>query len=152
MYPEGNNSMAYIKIDTPVGTEFTGKLKTATQERINKFSGGLPKDLGWPYKNIHTDVDYARNCGLPERVASGPMREGHLVELMIDLFGDNWLIGGEMSLKFIAYVLPGDALLPMASIKSKIPSSSGTKFILDVWCENQHGNKVVLGSAVGWIP
>ncbi len=141
--------MALINKDTQAGTDFTGKLKTVTQERMNKFSGGFPKGPNWPQKNIHTDDEFAMNCGLPGRVASGPMWEGYLVEQMINLFGESWLTEGKMNLKFITFVRPGDTLLPKAVVKSCFTEKSGTRLEMEVWCENQHSNKVVTGTATG---
>ena len=139
--------MAIITKDTQEGYEVSGNLKTVTEERVYAFSGGFPKGPGWPKKNIHTDLAFAKSCGLPTRAASGAMFEGYLTELMIDLFGENWLTEGKMSLTFIAIVDPGDTLLPKAIVRSKQAEDSGARFIIEVWCENQYGNKVVVGTA-----
>jgi acyl dehydratase len=143
--------MAIITRDTPEGAEFSGKLKTVTEERVYAFSGGFPKGPDWPKKNIHTDLEFAKSCGLPTRAASGAMFEGYLTELMIDLFGENWLSGGRMELKFIAIVDVGDKLLPKAIVQSKYIEDSGVRFVMEVWCQNQHGNKVVVGTATGIV-
>ena len=79
------------------------------------------------------------------------MFEGYLTELMIYLFGENWLIGGKMGLTFIAIVDPGDRLLPKAIVRSRHIEGSGVRFVMDVWCENQYGNKVVAGTATGLV-
>ena len=139
--------MTIITKETQEGYEFSGNLKTVTKERVYAFSGGFPKGLGWPKKNIHTDLEFAKNCGLPTRAASGAMFEGYLTELMIDLFGENFLTEGKMSLTFIAIVDPGDRLLPRAIVRSKQAEGPKIRFVMDVWCENQHGDKVVIGTA-----
>jgi acyl dehydratase len=143
--------MAIITRDATEGAEFSGKLKTVTEERVYAFSGGFPKGPDWPKKNIHTDLEFAKSCGLPTRAASGAMFEGYLTELMIDLFGENWLSGGKMELKFIAIVDVGDKLLPKAIVQSKYIEDSGVRFVMEVWCQNQHGNKVVVGTATGIV-
>ena len=143
--------MAIITKDTQEGLEVSGNLKTVTEERVYAFSGGFPKGPGWPKKNIHTDLEFAKNCGLPTRAASGAMFEGYLTELMVDLFGENWLIEGKMSLTFIDIVDPGDTLLPKAIVQSKQAENSGVRFVMEVWCENQNGNKVAVGTATGLV-
>lgn len=143
--------MAMITRDTPEGREFSGKLKRVTEERVYAFSGGFPKGPDWPKKNIHTDLDFARSCGLPTRAASGAMFEGYLTELMIDLFGESWLRGGRMGLTFIAIVDAGDTLLPKAIVRSRQAQGSAVRFTMDVSCDNQHGNKVVVGTAAGFV-
>ena len=143
--------MAKITKETQKGSEFHGKLKTVTAERVFAFSGGFPKGKDWPKKNIHTDLEFAQSCGLPSRAASGAMFEGYLTELMIDLFGIDWLTYGKMSLKFIAIVDVNDTVLPRATVQSKQVQNSDVTFTMDVWCENQHGSTVVVGAATGSV-
>ena len=143
--------MTIVNKTTQEGSEFCGKLKTVTEERVYAFSGGFPKGPDWPKQNIHTDLEFAKNCGLPTRAASGTMCEGYLTELMIDLFGEDWLTYGKMSLKFIAIVDAGHTILPKAAVKSRQIEGSGVKFDMELWCENQYGNKVVVGTATGLI-
>jgi acyl dehydratase len=143
--------MAIITRDTPVGYEANGKLKTITLERVNAFSGGYPKSADWPKKNIHTDLEFAKSCGLPTRAVSGATFEGYLTELMIYLFGEGFLSGGRMKLAFIKIVDVGDSLLPKAVVQSKQPAGSKTEFTIEVWCQNQHGQKVVVGTATAAV-
>ena len=143
--------MTIITKETQEGYEVSSNLKTITEERGFAFSGGFRQDPSYPKKNIHTDLEFAKSCGLPSRVASGAMFEGYLTELMIYLFGENWLTGGKMSLTFIAIVDPGDRLLPKAIVRSRHVEGSVVRFVMDVWCENQHGNKVVVGTATGLV-
>ena len=143
--------MTIITKDTQEGYEVFGSLKAVTEEKVYAFSGGFPKGPGWPNKNIHTDLECARNSGLTTRIASATMSEGYIVELMIDLFGESWLTEGRMSLKFIAIIAVGDTVLPKAIIRSKQAENSGVRFVMEVWCENQHGNKVVIGTATSLV-
>ena len=143
--------MAIITKDTQEGQAFSGKLKTVTEERVYAFSGGFPKGPQWPNKNIHTNLEFAKSCGLPARAASGSMFEGYLTELMIDLFEASWLKQGKMQLVFIRMVNIGDTLVAKAIVQSKQAEDSGLRFVMEVWCENQHGNKVVVGTATGLV-
>jgi acyl dehydratase len=143
--------MGIITPDTQLGSQFSGGLKTITEERVRDFSGGFPERPGWPEKNIHTDREAATRCGLPEPAASGNMFEGYLTELLIDLFGERWLSHGKMQLTFIRMVRIGDTLLPKAVVQSRETDDLGTRFVMEIWCENQHGEKVVLGTATGLV-
>jgi len=140
-----------LKPDTKVGAEFAGKMKTISEARVFAFSGGRFNAPGWPAKNIHTDLEFAKSCGLQTRSVSATQYMGYLIELMIDLFGENWLSHGKMDLKFVAIVDIGDRLVTKAVVASKEPENSRTKFTLDIGCENQDGKKVVVGTAIGWI-
>lgn len=121
------------------------------EHEVYAFSTDFLKGKDWPKKNIHTDLEFAESCGLPSRAASGAMFEGYLTELMINLFGVDWLTYGKMSLKFIAIVDVNNTILPKATIQSKQVQNSDIVFTMDVWCENQHGSKVVVGTLTGTV-
>jgi hypothetical protein len=76
---------------------------------------------------------------------------GYVTELMIDLFGVEWLGHGTQDVKFIAVVDAGDILVAKAQIKGKEVQDSAARFTMDVWCENQKGAKVLVGSATGRV-
>ena len=137
--------------DTREGYEAIGSLKTATSYRMWLFSGGWPRFDGWPAKNIHTDLESARSSGLPARAASGAMMQGYLTELMLDLFGDEWMTNGRMSLKFIRIVDVNDEIVSKACVASRREDESGIRFDLELSCENQRGEKVVVGTGTGWV-
>jgi len=143
--------MRKLTPETKIGAEFAGKRNTISEPRVLAFSGGRFGALGWPAKNIHTDLEFARSCGLQTRSVSGAQYMGYLIELMVDLFGENWLNHGKMELKFIAIVDVEDSLVTKAVVTSKELEGSGTWFVLDMWCENQHGDKVAVGTAMGLI-
>jgi acyl dehydratase len=139
--------MALLTKTTEVGHEFAGNVKKPTSWRSWLYSGGWPHGQGWPAKNIHTDLEFAQSCGVPVRITSGGMPVGYIAELMIDLFGEGWFRAGKMSTKFIKGTKVNDFITPKAVVKSKEPADSGTRFVLDFWCENQDGEKLVVGSA-----
>ena len=143
--------MPLITKDTGEGQEFSGKMRTVTLDRINFFSGGFPRGQNWPAKNIHTDLEAAKKCGLKTRAASGAMFEGYLIDHMIDIFGESWLNSGSLSLKFISIVDKDDTLIPKAIVTSKDLKGTEVEFTMEIWCENQHGNKVVVGIARGIV-
>jgi len=143
--------MGKISRDTVEGQVFSGRAKEVSEGRVLAFSGGFPRDPGWPKKTIHTSLDFAKSCGLPSRVASGAMFEGYLAELMVDMFGETWLRYGAMDLVFIAIVSPGDTLTPKALVKSRQAEGEAVRFALEIWCENQRGENVVVGTASGFL-
>jgi acyl dehydratase len=148
---ETSREMVSLTRDSSVGSEFAGKVRTVSLDRINLFSGGFPRGPNWPAKNIHTDLEAAKRSGLKTHVASGAMFEGYLADLMIDLFGTEWLKHGKMNLAFVNIVDKDDTLVPRGVVKSKQAAGSKTEFILDLWCENQRGEKVVVGTGKGFL-
>jgi hypothetical protein len=144
--------MATITEKTKIDDEFVSKPKNVSWQRLWAFSGGPFRLEGWPSKNIHTDLEFAKNCGLPDKVsASATQYQGYIVQLMIDLFGVAWLHHGVMDVRFIAIVDAGDTLVSKATITSKEEQESSTKFTMDVSCENQRGQKVLVGIATGAV-
>ena len=143
--------MRKLTPDTKIGAEIAGKRKTISEARVLAFSGGRFGAPGWPAKNIHTDLEFAKSCGLQTRSVSGTQYMGYLIELMVDLFGESWLSHGKMDLKFIAILDVEDSLISKAVVTSKEPEGTGTRFVLDMWCENQRGEKVAVGTATGCI-
>ncbi|MBK36214.1 MAG: hypothetical protein CME26_11895 [Gemmatimonadetes bacterium] len=143
--------MTLITEDSQVGDKFAGKPKTISWERLWAFSGGPFRLEGWPSSNIHTDPAWAEASKLPSVAASGSQFSGHLVEFVIDLLGLDFLSGGTMDVKFIGIGNAGDTLISNAEIMSKETEDAATKFTLDIYCENQNGKKIVVGSASGFI-
>jgi len=143
--------MVILTQDTKEGAEFSGRPKVVSEGRVYAFSGGCFSEPGWPKKNVHTDLEFAKNCGLPTRVVSATQYMGYLVELMLHLFGESWLNHEKLNLKFIAPVDVGDRLTPKAVVRSREIEGCCVKFHLDVWCENQHGSKVAIGTASGLV-
>lgn len=144
--------MPLLNNETQIGKEFYGKRKKMSWERIWTFSGGPFSNMGWPKKNLHTDIEFARNLGLPTVAVSATQYLGHITELMIDLFGEEWLKHGKISnVKFIKMVPEGDTLISKAKVIAKEKNSSKIRFHLNIAVENQYGEKVMVGEANGCI-
>ena len=141
--------MVIVTKDTKEGQQFSGRPRRLSWERIWTFSGGPFSKAGWPKSNVHTDLEFAKESGLPSVAASGTQYQGYVVQLMIDLFGVEWLSHGTMDVKFIGIVDAGDILVSKAVVKSKEGEDSAAKFTMEVWVENQRGEKVLVGSATG---
>jgi hypothetical protein len=141
--------MVELKRETKEGETFTGKPKLVSWERIWAFSGGPFSNTGWPRKNVHTDLEFAKSCGLPSVAASATQFMGYVTELMTDLFGVEWLSHGTMDVKFINLVDAGDVLVTKAEVKARESQGSATRFTMDISCENQKAAKVLVGNATG---
>lgn len=141
-----------ISAETPQGAEFYGNPKKLTIERIWTFSGGPFRGQEWPSRNIHTDYEFAKETGLSTVYVSATQYLGHLTEHLIDLFGEKWLsMGRTYDLKFIKAVTEGDTLRARSRVKSMVNDGEKTSCVLDVWCENQRNEKVLIGEAIGLV-
>ena len=126
--------------DMNVGQKLPPVQKEVSFENIRLFSM-------WSNRNIHTDWEIAIKGGLPAPIAQGLMSHAYLCEMLTRFFGQNWLQGGRIDVKFIRYTLPGDVVTAKGVIKEKIEEDSGVRFNCDVWCESLSGEKTVVGTA-----
>ena len=133
------------------GEWVSGSANLVTSYRTWQFSGGWPPGDGWPSKNVHTNDEFARKCGLPGRAASGAMVQGYVVDFMADVFGIGWLENGSFNLKFVAPVQVWDSVVPRVRCTGTSDKGGQTRVDLELVCENQSGDPVAVGTAVGWL-
>ena len=112
------------------------------------FSGGPIDTPEWPAKNLHTDLEKAAEAGLSAPIASGIQYEGHLVELLLRLFGDAWLREGVLQVKYPRTVAAGDAVQPMARVTARSAEGDKVGVELEVWCQRTNEEKVLVGTAL----
>lgn len=129
-----------------VGTTFTGLACDLSLDRILAFSGGFLSEPNWPHKNLHTDLDKAREAGLPDLIASGNQSIGVLTSLMIEIFGTPWFSRGALDLKVVKSVYTNETVQAKAVVKDRQTIDNAVVVTLDAWCENQHGDTIVVGT------
>lgn len=125
-----------------IGQELPALVKEISQRQIDTYSGVKPR-------SIHTDEAWARQKGFRTTLAQGMMSTAYVSEMMTRLLGAGFVKGGTMSVAFIKPVYAGDRLTVRGVVKEMRPESRGTRVVVDVWCENQHGEKTAVGSASG---
>lgn len=128
-----------------VGEELPALTKELTQRRIDVFSGVKPR-------SIHTDEDWARQKGFRTTLAQGMMSTAYVSEMMTRLLGAGFVKGGTISMAFIKPVYAGDRLTVHGVVKETRPEGAGTRVVVEVWCQNQHGVKTAVGTASGTEP
>jgi acyl dehydratase len=134
-----------------IGHVFEGRPRQLTWARALALSGGPFGTPGWPDRNLHTDIDAARDAGLSEVVVSGTQWLGYLVGLMVELFGVAWFGDGELDIKIPRSVKIDETIQPKARLEAREASGSRTRATLSVWCENQDGEQVLVGTAACMI-
>ena len=98
-------------------------------------------------RNSHTDAEIAQRDGLSKPLASGQNQMAFLHELMERTFGDSWVYGGKISVRYIHPVYAGDEITPNAIVKEVVEQSGRLRVQLEIWCENQNGQKTAAGKA-----
>jgi len=114
--------------------------KEITLAKMQRFMG--------PVKNsIHADPELARRWGVGGAVVQG----GHLVaflnEYLLAAFGRGYSRGGTIAATFVQVVRPGDSVTARHAITAENPVEGGTRVELDVWLENQRGERVTVARA-----
>ncbi len=116
--------------------------KEISQRKIDVYSGVKPH-------SIHTDEAWARRKGFRAPLAQAMMSTAYVSELMTRFLGAGFVKGGTMSMVFIKPVYAGDRLTVHGVVKEWRAEADGTRVVVEVWCENQDGEKTAVGTASG---
>jgi acyl dehydratase len=127
-----------------VGQRLPSLTKEIAQRQIDAYSGVRPR-------SIHTDAAWARANGFRVPLAQGMMSTAYVSELMTGLLGAGFVQGGSMSVTFVKPVYAGDRLTVHGVVTDKRAENGATRIVVEVWCENQHGEKTMVGSASGLL-
>jgi acyl dehydratase len=118
--------------------------KDISQRKIDVYSGVKPY-------SIHTDEAWARTKGFRAPLAQAMMSTAYVSELMTRFLGEGFVKGGTMSMVFIKPVYVGDRLTVHGVVKERRAEAAGTRVVVEVWCENQDGDKTAVGTASGLL-
>ena len=127
-----------------VGQALPSLVKDVSQRRIDVYSGVRPR-------SIHSDEAFAREKGFKTCLAQGMMSTAYVSQLMVKLLGPGFARGGTLSMAFIKPVYAGDRLTVHGVVKDRQPDDGATRVVVDVWVENQHGEKTAVGHASGLV-
>jgi len=116
-----------------------------TQEQFNIFMDVYGRRGLNP---IHSDKEYAQRRGFQDTLAPGVMAVGWLNELLSRAAGGRHLRGGNLTVNFIGPMYPGNQIFATGQVREHENVEGGRRAILDIWCEDETGRKVVAGTAV----
>ena len=133
-----------IETEAVVGRALPSLTKDVSQRRTDVYSGVKPR-------SIHSDEAWARQKGFRGCLAQGMMSTAYVSQLMVELLGPGFARGGTMSMAFVKPVYAGDRLSVHGIIKDKQPDNGATRVVVEVWVENQHGEKTAVGHATGLV-
>ena len=133
-----------VEKETTVGQVLPSLVKDVSQRRIDVYSGVRPC-------SIHSDEAWARQKGFRTCLAQGMMSTAYVSQLMVKLLGPGFARGGTMSMAFIKPVYAGDRLTAHGIIQDKQSDNGATRVVVEVWVENQHGEKTAVGHATGLV-
>ncbi|MFL5229308.1 MAG: MaoC family dehydratase [Microvirga sp.] len=136
--------MSTLAPPAAAGDTLPALTKEITQRKIDVYSGVKPH-------SIHTDEGWARAKGFKAPLAQAMMSTAYVSELMTRFLGAGFVKGGTISMVFIKPVYVGDRLMVHGVVKERRADGAGTRVVVDVWCENQDGEKTAVGTASGLL-
>jgi 3-hydroxybutyryl-CoA dehydratase len=118
-------------------------IKHITQEKINLYA-----EASGDFNPIHVDESFAAQTSLGGTIAHGMLILAYVSEMMTLAFGQSWVSGGKLSVRFKAPAHPGDAVTVSGKIDS-IKERNGVSYAnCSLGCNNQKGETVIIGEAV----
>ncbi len=134
--------MAVAAETITIGQALPTLTKEISQRRIDAYSGVRPR-------SIHTDPAWAAAKGFRAPLAQGMMSTAYASEMMTAFLGAGFVKGGTISMVFVKPVYAGDRLTVHGVVRETRPEDGATRVVVEVWCENQHGDKTAVGHASG---
>jgi 3-hydroxybutyryl-CoA dehydratase len=142
-----NKGMKSLRIED----EIHGKNNLVSFEVLKIYGNGLLSaaagekvEVG---SNIHTDEEFAKTQGLTFAIADGMLSTNYISTLLLENFGEYYLLNGSLFTKFIKPVPVGITLTAKAKITAIQESEKENQLTMDVWTENEEGVKLVVGEA-----
>ena len=120
------------------GAELPSLIKTLTQEKIDRYaraSGDL--------NPIHVDPAFAAGTMFGGTIAHGMLLLAYLSEMLTAAFGEGWLSGGRLKVRFKGAARPGDVL----TVRGRVQRIVGQRAVCSVECLNQRGEVLITGEA-----
>jgi acyl dehydratase len=143
--------MGLTAANVKVGAELAPLVKQLTLEQMLLFSSGEGRV---DKVNLHTDAAAAqRDTGMKQPFASGRISMGYACEMMSRFVGvDQFSRTGTIDFKFIKPVMPGDTITVHGRVLEVKPVPEGALVVVDIYCDNQKGEKTSVGSGSAVVP
>jgi acyl dehydratase len=124
-------------MNTEPGSYLPDLVKEPTRRQLVKYAGA-----SGDFYEIHYDQDYARSVGLPGVILHGLLQAGFLAQLVTDWMGPNARLK-TFEVSYRRTALPDRPY----HCRGLVKSHKGNLVEVDIWGEDQEGNKLTLGSA-----
>lgn len=132
-----------MTVQLKVGDRLESVTHEVTEEKMIEFEKCV-WDRG---RNSHSDLNAAKADGIKRTIASGQNQMAFLHELMERNFGDAWVYGGKISVRYIHPVYANDRLTAHGLVTEVGEVDGKPRVTLQLWCENQDERKTSAGTA-----
>ena len=132
--------MAVVTGAITVGQALPSLVKDIPQRKIDMHSGVRRR-------SIHSDEAFARERGFRAPLAQGMMSTAYVSEMMTILLGAGIHQGRHDVDGLHHALLRGDRLTVHGVVKEIRSEGTVRRVVVEVWCENQDGEKTAVGTA-----
>ena len=130
--------------DVKVGDELPPLVKGPLHQiQLTRYAGA-----SGDFNPIHQDHEFAKAAGMNDVFAHGMLSMGFVAQSVTDWFGVGTV--RKVGVRFAALVRLGDVVTCRGKVVAKRPSKDGdgpSLVDLELWAENQKGEKVITGKA-----
>jgi acyl dehydratase len=132
--------------DVKVGDELPPLVKGPIQQiQLTRYAGA-----SGDFNPIHQDEEFARAAGMGGVFAHGMLSMGFVAQALTDWAGPGTV--RTLSVRFAALVRLKDTVTCRARVLAKTATGDLHVVEVEVWAENQRGEKVVTGRATLQLP
>ena len=125
-------------MNVKVGDELPALVKHPTTRQLVQYAGAQGD-----FYEIHYDQDYARGVGLPGVILHGLLKAAFLGQLVTDWLGDQ----GEVRTLEVSYRGVDQPGKPY-TCRGRVARVEGREAELEIWGEDESGQRTTVGSAV----
>ncbi len=127
-----------VKADAPVGFQLAGlKKRAAVQLMASRVWGRFNPN--------HWDPVFAHETGLSAPIQTGEMSSAYIAEMCVYNFGRFFFAGAQVNCKYISSIAAGEVVTTHGVIREALQIEHGTRFTVDVWVDNDSGDKKTVG-------
>lgn len=141
--------MKYARVyfdDLKVGDELPPLVKgPIPQIQLTRYAGA-----SGDFNPIHQDDEFAKAAGMGGVFAHGMLSMGFVGQLVTDWAGPGAV--RKLGVRFMAIVRLKDVVTCRGRVLGKSTGNAGNLVDLEVWAENQRGERVVAGRATVALP
>jgi acyl dehydratase len=137
--PTLSSSVLFTR-DTPIGYELQSiKKKAAIQLMGSRLWGRFNPN--------HWDPVYAAATGLKSPIQTGEMSSAYIAEMCVNHFGAAMFRNARVVCKYIASTYANEIISTHGVVVEKTPKGDGYRFTVNVWAQNEAGEK----KTAGWV-
>jgi acyl dehydratase len=131
-------SQRRITTGTPVGFALIGVKKKAAIQLMGSRVWGR-------FNPNHWDPVYAHQTGLKAPIQTGEMSSAYVAEMCVNYFGADFFRNARISCKYVSSILANEIITTGGMVREKTPKGQGFRFTVDVWAQNEAGEKKTIG-------